>query len=90
MSTFHPHQLPWHHYATIIIIITIFISITISMTNHHHQLDEEEYEEESYLVPSLLTDQLTIDDAVRPYDLVGERLHEHIFGYILLKRHRLL
>ena len=41
--------------------------------NHddHHQLEDEEAEEESYLVPSLLTEQLTIDDAVRPYDLVG-------------------
>ena len=37
----------------------------------HHQLEDEEAEEESYLVPSLLTDQLNIDDAVRPYDLVG-------------------
>ena len=40
-------------------------------SNHCHQLDDEESEEESYLVPSLLTDQLSIDDAVRPYDLVG-------------------
>ena len=39
--------------------------------NHCHQLDDEESEEESSLVPSLLTDQLSIDDAVRPYDLVG-------------------
>ena len=39
--------------------------------NDHHQLEDDDGDEESYLVPSLLTDQLDIDDAVRPYDLVG-------------------
>ena len=46
-------------------------NIIFSLPSNHVQLEDEEGEEESYLVPSLLTDQLTIDDAVRPYDLVG-------------------
>ena len=50
-------------------VLAIIITIPVKFLTSH-QLEDEEDEEESYLVPSLLTDQLTIDDAVRPYDLV--------------------
>ena len=34
------------------------------------QIEDDEVDEESYLVPSLLTEPLSIDDIARPYDLV--------------------
>ena len=52
-------------------LLSLSPSPSLTMYHNDHQLEEEEGEEESYLVPSLLTDQLAIDDAVRPYDLVG-------------------
>ena len=36
------------------------------------QIEDDEVDEESYLVPSLLTEPLSIDDIARPYDLVRQ------------------